>query len=54
MVLAGGLRVETVREVIRTVTPFAVDVSSGTESSPGVKDPERIKAFINTVKETLS
>jgi phosphoribosylanthranilate isomerase len=46
LVLAGGLTPENVGDAIRRVGPAAVDVSSGVESSPGVKDPERIRAFL--------
>jgi phosphoribosylanthranilate isomerase len=45
-VLAGGLTPDTVRTAIRTVRPDIVDVSSGVESSPGVKDPVRIRRFL--------
>ena len=51
LILAGGLRPETVGEAIRTVRPSAVDVSSGVESAPGVKDPEKLRGFIRTVRE---
>lgn len=43
--LAGGLTPATVADAIRLTGARAVDVSSGVESAPGVKDPERIKAF---------
>jgi phosphoribosylanthranilate isomerase len=45
-ILAGGLTVENVADGIAAVKPYAVDVVSGTEASPGVKDPDKVRAFI--------
>ena len=51
LILAGGLNSENVAEAIKTVRPYAVDVSTGVESSPGVKDPGKIEFFIKQVRE---
>lgn len=45
--LAGGIRAANVAEAVETVSPFAVDVSSGVEASPGVKELEKIDAFFD-------
>ncbi len=50
-ILAGGLNPSNVQEAIRTVKPYAVDVSTGVESRPGVKDHERIASFIENVRK---
>jgi phosphoribosylanthranilate isomerase len=50
IVLAGGLTPENVAEAIDLVGPNAVDVSSGVETSPGIKDHSRIRAFVAAVR----
>lgn len=50
LVLSGGLTRGNVREAIRRVRPWAVDVSSGVESAKGIKDAARIAAFIAEVR----
>jgi phosphoribosylanthranilate isomerase len=51
VILAGGLTPENVGEAIRTVRPYAVDVSSGVETEPGVKSAKLIAEFCAAVRE---
>jgi phosphoribosylanthranilate isomerase len=50
LVLAGGLNATNVADAIAAVRPFGVDVSSGVEVSPGVKDPTRIQEFVRRAR----
>lgn len=49
--LAGGLKPETVARAVREISPFGVDVASGVESSPGIKDRNSIVSFIRNAKQ---
>jgi phosphoribosylanthranilate isomerase len=51
LVLSGGITPDNVAEAIASVRPFAVDSASGTEASPGVKDPAKVAALMRAVEQ---
>jgi phosphoribosylanthranilate isomerase len=51
LILAGGLNPENVAEAVRVVQPYAVDVSSGVELEPGIKDNQKIIEFVKNAKD---
>jgi phosphoribosylanthranilate isomerase len=51
LIVSGGLTPENVGAAIQKLRPYAVDVSSGVESEPGRKDPEKVRAFVRAVRE---
>jgi phosphoribosylanthranilate isomerase len=50
IILAGGLDPENVSEAIKTVEPWAIDVASGIETAPGIKDPAKLAAFVGAAR----
>ncbi len=51
VILSGGLRPENVRDAVAAVGPYGIDVSSGVETAPGRKDPERMRALIDAIRK---
>lgn len=54
VILAGGLNPGNVRKAVEEIRPYAVDVASGVESSPGIKDPALVRDFIRAAKERIA
>ena len=54
LILSGGLNSQNVGSAIRMVRPFAVDVSSGVEAKPGIKDEHKMRRFVRNSKSTIT
>lgn len=54
VILSGGLRPENVTAAIETVRPFGLDVASGVEERPGVKDPARVRSFFQAARQATA
>ncbi len=54
LILAGGLNPKNVAAAIRQVRPYAVDVATGVESAPGIKDLAKMTAFVHEVNDVAS
>ena len=53
LILSGGLTAQNVAEAIAQTHPYAVDTASATESAPGHKDPEKLRAFFAAVQQSV-
>jgi phosphoribosylanthranilate isomerase len=54
VLVAGGLNPGNVRDAVRATRAYGVDVASGVESSPGIKDADAVRAFVRAVKSPFS